>query len=54
MIDVTTLYIVGKVYDPLESSSRLTTLNFYAKNLYIRMNAELQADKMFLYSNDTI
>lgn len=54
IIDVQYLYLVGKIYDPLESVARSTSLNLYSNFIVIAMNAELQSDKMFLYSNNTI
>lgn len=50
-IDVTTLILNGKINDPLESTTRQTSINLFADHLSLNRSAELQADKMFLYSN---
>ena len=53
-IDVTTLVLNGKIYDPLESKSRQTVINLFANHLSLNKSAEMQADNMFLYANETL
>ena len=53
-IDVHHLILGGKIYDPAESATRATSLRFYANQFSITERAEIYADKIFLYSNDTL
>lgn len=53
-IDVHHLILGGKIYDPAESETRATSLRFYANQFSITERAEIYADKIFLYSNDTL